>query len=137
MMTKDIEAAIREHFPMPQEIRTHASSANHDLYFGPLGVDHWRIENDDDTLPDYDYCQSRQVLADWLDDLGGGYISEDCLSFSETEPQGEWFNEERDEYSDQWQDEAEGWVWFEPEPYYEITPADIAEAFGYAELYRH
>lgn len=130
------EQAIREHYPMPADIRAHASSANFDLYFGPLGFDHWRVESGNDSLPDYDWCESRDIFHEWLADLDTVYYEPDTGCILESEPEGEWYHAELDEYSSEWQEESEGWQYYEPEPYYSIDSAEIAEAFGYSELYR-
>lgn len=133
MSTHSIESAIREAFPMPEDVRRHASAANCDLYFGPLKRDHWRSEDADDTLPDYEYCQSRDIFADWLESLAlPAYIELDSDFIMSREPEGEWLNDDFEPCGP----DDDGAFFSEPGPYAEITRRDVADAYGYAELFK-
>ena len=132
-MRTDIEQAIREHYPMPSDVRKHSSAANHDLYFGPLGADHWREETGDDSAPDYDWVESAKVFWDWIESLDTIYVEEDSGCAMTSEPECDLIDPETGEPTD---DEEIG-EWVEPMPYYQISPSDIADAFGYRELWNH
>ena len=131
------EETIRQHYPMPSNVRRHASAANHDLYFGPMGPDHWRDEDDDDTLPDYTFSSSLQIFVDWIEDLDTVYIEEfsDCLVSGE--PEGFWYNGETDHETCEEPEELEGYEWFDAESHIVVDTRTIADAFGYTELYNH
>lgn len=132
MLRTSDESAIREAFPMPDSVRAHARAANWDLHYGPLGRNHWREDTGNPDAPDYDWCESREVLADWIDDIGTVYYEPDSGCIMDREPEGEWIDADGNPCDS----DAEGAEWCEPCPYYELTGADIADAFGYRTLYR-
>jgi hypothetical protein len=128
MTTATIEAAIREAFPIPAEVRKHAGWANYDLYYGPAAVDD----------PEYrSWSESLRVLTDWLDECGTAYVCDESGCVMASEPQGEWYDPETGEYLSDPYDSADpdACEYVEPMPYWEIGPREIAAAYGYAALY--
>lgn len=116
MLTDSHQSAIREHIPMPPEIRKHASRANADLYNGPI------YEPFDDGTP-YSFSESASILAEWCREQAPLYLDDDSGCVSSTEPEGI-YEEDEDRY-------------YDPPPYYELDAHDIAAAFGYRELYTY
>ena len=130
MTTKAMERAIREAFPMPEDIRKHANRANYDLHYGPLSGPF-----EDGSA--YSFSESAGIFGEWVDDIGTVYYDDCSGCIMTSEPEGEWFNPETGEYSDSWEDPEDGWEWVEPGEYYIVEPRDIAEALGYRELYSY
>jgi hypothetical protein len=137
-MERLIRESIREHYgQMPDSVNQHANAAGHDLYFGPYDADFWRIENGDDSLPDYSFAESCRIVGEWLEETypGALWVCGDSACVMLAEPTGEWYNPETDEYSDEHMGDGEGWEYYEPGTYYEIDRELFARAYILPELY--
>ena len=140
------EAAIRENFPIPEDVRRHAVTANYDLYFGPYAPDHWQEEENDPKQPPYSFSASLDAFAEWVRNLRTVYYAPDSGTITDTEPAGEYWREDPDtgelvytgdpdsEERTALDEAGIEWNYSEPEPYWEIDAGAVAEAYGYGTL---
>jgi hypothetical protein len=98
-----------------------------DLYYGPQYPD---------DIEDYSFCESCRIVAAWIDDTypGALWVCDESGLVMLTEPTGEWYNPETDEYTHEHMGDEEGWEYYEPAPYYEIGRVAFARAYLDSEL---
>ena len=142
MRQETITAAVRECVAVPPHIDACASAVRYDLLHGPawaavppagieaFTADHFATFREDLEDLEAEGCAVSEVYAgpvaqalrDFIDDLPTLYVDEVGFA-SEYEPQGYWDEDPED------LDNEMSWV--DPEPYYEVSGADLVSAlFG-------
>lgn len=127
--TERMYTAIRERFPMPDNVRRMAREANRNLYDGPVASE-------------YSFGDCLGVFTEWLDSLPTVYWLPDAAEIADSEPEGEWIDIETGEpidESDKLEDDCDAsrYAWRDPEAFQEIDAETIAEAHGFKMLYSY
>lgn len=113
-----MDQAIREHYPMPLDVRTCARAANWHLHFG------W-----ENPFDGYSFVESRAWLVDWLNGLA-------VVWWDEAREAIVTVRSERSEALERSlaSGEDDGLEWIDDT---EIDAGMIARAYGLGALYRH
>lgn len=121
--------------------------ARRDLFAGPVYLApacDWpfeAVEVDcfDEDAKQFDFQEACDEIGDILDALFDTlYLGWDTGCWGATEPTGEWYCAETDEYTSEnpgWTDEE--WDWIEPESYYIVEPSEFKRALLGTELSRY
>lgn len=122
-----IQAYVRENHAPDDLTYSLIASARYDIWYGPGG----------DYPEGFGFCSAMDRIRDWMDELPDTVYLQDGY-VSETEPVGEFYDPESDQYWDADDPDApEGAEYIEPTEYYVIDRNELADSILGRELRTH